>query len=476
MNGRRKYKQKRQLISAVMAVLAFQSGSLMASGYASGWDCKISNEGDWRCRTSQNEDYQQSLEQIGESREKITGTLAWLKANSGDLSRQIAANLPPPKLPSAADTQLLAKPEPVVVAQGAIKRTRPQRVEHKPKTVIQNASVLAKADRLPVRPVSLTPRISYVRKESVITQDYQAPVIAPGLPVKIPGAGSAPNKTLSVMPQSVDRTLSVAALKMSAPGSHTVQWYAAETVAEAQKFKAHNPRLKNALIAQTRNQGRKWYLVLQGIYRDSRQAMKALQQPDIARTANMLSPWVRPVASLRMLQSADHSRRQVVQKPQVITLPPSSRQQLSRQEPSRQELSRQQGQRTVSPRPRFEQVKPVANHTVVNTSRKPENKAASRLLQSPSNSFTIQWFADNKLLKVEQFRKMYPQLADARIVHFQRGGKDWYVLLSGVFDNNRQAVGFLKSKRWRELARRLNPWTRSFKGLKKLAASEVAAL
>ncbi|WP_461537197.1 hypothetical protein [Spongorhabdus nitratireducens] len=470
MNGRRRCKQKLQLISAVVVALAFQSGSLMAAGYASGWDCKISNNGDWRCRTSQNDNYQQSLEQIAESREKISGTLAWLKANSADLSRQIAANLPLLPKTDAAPT---VEPDSVVVAQGIIKRTAQQLAVSKPEVTIQNTSAPAKVDRLPVRPVSLTPRISYVRKESVITQDYQAPVMAPGLPVQVPTPGLVPNKTLSAMPRSMNRALSVASLKMSAPGSHTVQWYAAETLAEAQKFKAHNPRLKHTLIAQTRNQGRKWYLVLQGVYRDNRQAITALQQPDIARTANMLSPWVRPIASLRMLQSIEDSRRQVVQKPQVITLPPPSVQKEQRIAPP--------------PRAQFRPVKPVVNAKPVVDTRvqadtraqarlKPEDKATARLLQSPDNSFTIQWFADNKLVKVQQFKKIYPQLADARIVHFQRGGKDWYVLLSGVFDNNRQAVGFLKSKRWRDLARQLNPWTRSFKGLKKLAASEVASL
>ena len=459
MNGRCSSKPKRRLITVATVAITLQAANVLAGGYASGWDCQTTPGGDWQCRTSQNEGYRHSLEQISEQREQITGTLAWLKVNAADLSRQIAANLPVTPKP---DIPKSVMPEPetremVVAGQGVIKRQTSILPQHN--TLAQQNTVPVQSvqrpkivDRLPVRPVTLNPRLSYVRKESVITQDYQAPVMAPGLPVRVPDPLSASLKPLSVLP--VDKASSVPALKMSAPGSHTIQWYAAETLVEARNFKAHHASLKNALVVKTRNQNRTWYLVLQGIYRDSRQAMTALQQPEISRTASTLSPWVRPVAGLQMLQAAGVVSHPVVKRSQVITMPPPSR------------SVRQQDtvvRAVVKPAPKV--IKPI----------KPE-PVASRLLQSPDNHFTIQWFADNRLAKVQQFQKFHPKLADARIVHFRRGDKDWYVLLSGVFANNRQAVGFLKSDNWRKLARQLNPWTRSFKGLKKLSATEIASL
>ena len=309
----------------------------------------------------------------------------------------------------------------------------------KPERVAQNVArdnrrrTIA-APRLPVKPVPITPRISYVRKESVITQDYQAPVMAPRLPLSAPYPAANRNKPVTQFPQA---SMVASDLRQAAPGSHTIQWFAAETLLEARQFKAHYPALHNSLIVRTRNQGKNWYLVLQGIFRDGRSAMIALKQPDVSGTASTLSPWIRLVASLRKLQSVREKRNPpVVKTPQVINLPPSS----------------------------------------LNI-RKKTQFTAKRLqpefLQAPENSFTIQWYAANDPYQVKKFLTRYPQLSKARMVYFKRNGLDWYVLVDGIFGSSHEALGFLKSDTWQPLASHLHPWTRSLRGLKKLAAREV---
>ncbi len=310
------------------------------------------------------------------------------------------------------------------------------------------------AARLPVKPTPATPIVSYVRKESVITQDYQAPVMAPRLPIPAPYPAAGNNKPVTQFPQAA---MSVTDLHQAAQGSHTIQWYAAETLVEAKRFKAYYPALNTALIAKTDNRGRSWYLVLQGIFRDGKSAMVALQQPDLSRTASTLSPWIRPVAGLHKLQSVKQSKQQPalkkqVKTPQVITLPPSSL-------------------KLSSTRPSVLPVKPQPEKAISFT---PE-PVQPRFLQAPDSSFTIQWYAANDPFQVKKFQARYPKLAEARMVYFKRNGLDWYVLVDGVFESNHEALGFLKSNSWQPLANHLHPWTRSFRGLKKLAAREVGS-
>lgn len=97
----------------------------------------------------------------------------------------------------------------------------------------------------------------------------------------------------------------------------------------------------------------------------------------------------------------------------------------------------------------------------------------NELLNSPDDSYTIQWFAASNRQTIDKLKQRFPELASAVTVHVQRNQKDWYVLVQGQYRNSQEAIRALKSPAMKNIALILHPWTRPVESLKKL---QIASL
>ena len=104
-----------------------------------------------------------------------------------------------------------------------------------------------------------------------------------------------------------------------------------------------------------------------------------------------------------------------------------------------------------------------------NNYEQPDNhKHVNELLNSPDDSYTIQWFAASNRQTIDKLKQRFPELASAVTVHVQRNHKDWYVLVQGQYINSQEAIRALKSPAMKNIALILHPWTRPVESLKKL--------
>ena len=89
----------------------------------------------------------------------------------------------------------------------------------------------------------------------------------------------------------------------SAPeNSYTIQWFAANNIESVEKMKKRFPELSKAKTVHFRRNQKDWYVLLQGEFRNSNEAIDAIKDPALKQAMLVLHPWTRPVNSLKNLQ------------------------------------------------------------------------------------------------------------------------------------------------------------------------------
>ena len=88
----------------------------------------------------------------------------------------------------------------------------------------------------------------------------------------------------------------------NAPGnSYTIQWFAANRPDAVENMKRRFPELASAQTVHFRKNQKDWYVLVQGQYRTSKEAIAAIKSPELKQAMLVLHPWTRPVNSLRKL-------------------------------------------------------------------------------------------------------------------------------------------------------------------------------
>ncbi len=88
-------------------------------------------------------------------------------------------------------------------------------------------------------------------------------------------------------------------------GTYTIQWFAANNSSAIQTMKKRFPELNSAVTAHYRKNNKDWYVLLQGKFTSSRDAIAAIKSPQLQDAVRVLHPWTRPVKSLKKLQVQD---------------------------------------------------------------------------------------------------------------------------------------------------------------------------
>ena len=200
------------------------------------------------------------------------------------------------------------------------------------------------------------------------------------------------------------------------PGSYTIQWLAANNKASLERVQLRYPALQNTRIVHYRKRNADWYVLIGGTFMSREAAQAALALPPYSRLTARLYPWIRSVEGLQKMVAGTH-RQPRIQQPGHFQQP----------------------------------MQRIARH---------------------GNGYTIQWYAANHPDDVRRMQQQFPELADAVTVHFRRNQRDWYVLLQGQFNSNREAMLALKSPAMRNAARVLHPWTRPVSTLRHLNIQE----
>lgn len=87
----------------------------------------------------------------------------------------------------------------------------------------------------------------------------------------------------------------------SPENSYTIQWFAANRPEAIEKMKQRFPELKSATTAHYRKNDKDWYVLLQGQFNSSRDALSTIKSPQLKDAVRILHPWTRPVKSLKNL-------------------------------------------------------------------------------------------------------------------------------------------------------------------------------
>ena len=91
---------------------------------------------------------------------------------------------------------------------------------------------------------------------------------------------------------------------LSGQNSYTIQWFSASDPQAIDKLKQRFPELASANTVHIKRNQKDWYVLVQGQYRTSEEAIEALQSPAMKNIAMILHPWTRPLSSLKPLQIA----------------------------------------------------------------------------------------------------------------------------------------------------------------------------
>ena len=86
--------------------------------------------------------------------------------------------------------------------------------------------------------------------------------------------------------------------------AYTIQWFSSSRLSSIQKLKQRYPQLNDALIVRVQKDKRHWFVLVQGQYRNSQEAIRAMKTPAMQNIATVLHPWTRPVGSLKKLSVA----------------------------------------------------------------------------------------------------------------------------------------------------------------------------
>ncbi len=90
----------------------------------------------------------------------------------------------------------------------------------------------------------------------------------------------------------------------SPDSSYTIQWFSSNNRNSIEKLKQRFPELASAITLHVKRNGKDWYVLVQGQFSSSQEAVLALKSPAMKNIAMLLHPWTRPVGSLKKLQIA----------------------------------------------------------------------------------------------------------------------------------------------------------------------------
>lgn len=96
----------------------------------------------------------------------------------------------------------------------------------------------------------------------------------------------------------------VDALPNNLENGYTIQWFSSSNRQSIEKLKQRFPELASAVTVHVQRNQRDWYVLVQGQYRNSQEAVMALKSPTMQNIAMILHPWTRPLESLKKLQIA----------------------------------------------------------------------------------------------------------------------------------------------------------------------------
>ena len=282
------------------------------------------------------------------------------------------------------------------------------------------------------------------------------------------------------------------------PKNYTIEWMNASRKASLERARLRYSELKNTQIIHYKRSNRKRYALVSMLFVNRSDALDALLTPSLSRVSARFSPKVRQVAWVQSLVGSIPQATHAWAKPRVE---PSihKRQWIGQEDPgertyivSRTGLNQQPiDTRLVNShkvdRPTVHQQ--MVTHENPNGDETPWTGGAyqpdnnyeqsesyrqiNTLLNSPENSYTIQWFSSSNRQSIEKLKQRFPELASAVTVHIQRNQKDWYVLVQGQYRSSQDAIMALKSPAMKNIAMVLHPWTRPLQSLKKM---QIASL
>ena len=90
-------------------------------------------------------------------------------------------------------------------------------------------------------------------------------------------------------------------LLINSDGSYTIQWFAANKPDSIEKMKQRFPELASAVTVHYRRNQKDWYVLLQGQFRSSGEALSVIKSPVMQDAVRVLHPWTRPLTSLKKL-------------------------------------------------------------------------------------------------------------------------------------------------------------------------------
>ena len=137
---------------------------------------------------------------------------------------------------------------------------------------------------------------SYVRKKSPVRRyqpayrkpEPKTPATSPQRYTRVAQKQEAPEQPRSVI--------------YNAPrNSYTIQWFAANRPEAVEKMKLRFPELASAQTVHFRKNSKDWYVLVQGQYRNSKEAIAAIKSPELKQAMLVLHPWTRPVNSFKKL-------------------------------------------------------------------------------------------------------------------------------------------------------------------------------
>ncbi|OED43284.1 hypothetical protein ACH42_10460 [Endozoicomonas sp. (ex Bugula neritina AB1)] len=236
------------------------------------------------------------------------------------------------------------------------------------------------------------------------------------------------------------------------PNNYTIEWMTSSRRATLKRAQLRYKEFSDTQILHYQRYNRDRYVLVSKIFGNRRDAVGALSRPSLSRVSARLSPRVRQIGYLQKLvdQIPQQYRRTAKVQPVRYSQPKPRYQQPSRRKAP---AKNKPVEGTVLRYAKVQTPAPVLQETIYN---------------APDNSYTIQWFAANNIESVEKMKARFPELANARTVHFRRNQKDWYVLLQGQFRSSYEAIEAIKNPALKQAMVVLHPWTRPVNSLKKL--------
>ena len=137
---------------------------------------------------------------------------------------------------------------------------------------------------------------SYVRKKSPVRR-YQPASRKPE--IKTPTKSTQRYTRVALKQEAPEKPKNVI---YNAPrNSYTIQWFAANRPDAIAKMKQRFPELASAQTVHFRKNRKDWYVLVQGQYRSSKEAIAAIKSPELKQAMLVLHPWTRPVNSFEKL-------------------------------------------------------------------------------------------------------------------------------------------------------------------------------